>query len=244
MTSCRLLLFTLWIDLHRFRLVDSLNLILSRNRLAGMTPDQIVAFVLALAGPPPMDPLVPLIASGGADPRYPVVAAPCPGPLAPYEVEGRTVACGRVRLPENHDDPVGRRIDLTFMELKSHSQAPTADPVVYLHGGPGSGVVRNPILITRFLNDIRDRRDIIAFDQRGVDTSGRPGVALLCGGSQPGHPGRRHRRRRVGGRDDRAGPPGGARLPGRDRRERGGHLDREHASKLARRAGADEGAGA
>jgi pimeloyl-ACP methyl ester carboxylesterase len=94
--------------------------------------------------------------------------------LAPYEVEGKTVACGRVSVPENHDKPDGRQIELTFMVLKSLSEAPAADPVVYLHGGPGSGVVRNPILITRFLNEIRDRRDIIAFDQRGVDTSAGP----------------------------------------------------------------------
>ncbi|QYZ69987.1 alpha/beta hydrolase [Neotabrizicola shimadae] len=139
-----------------------------------MTPDQIVAFVLALAGPPAADPLLPLIVPGGADPRYPVVAVACPGPVAPEEVEGMTVACGRVNLPEDHDKPDGRRIDLTFMVLKSHSLAPAADPVVYLHGGPGSGVVRNPILITRFLEEIRDRRDIIAFDQRGVDTSAGP----------------------------------------------------------------------
>jgi pimeloyl-ACP methyl ester carboxylesterase len=136
-----------------------------------MTPDQIVAFVMALAGPPAEEPIFPLIASGGPDPRYPVVAAPCPGTLAPYEVEGKSAACGKVSVPENHDKPDGRRIELTFMVLKSHSQAPVADPVVYLHGGPGSGVVRDPILITRFLNEIRDRRDIIAFDQRGVDTS-------------------------------------------------------------------------
>jgi pimeloyl-ACP methyl ester carboxylesterase len=60
------------------------------------------------------------------------------------------------------------------MVLKSHSLAPAADPVVYLHGGPGSGVVRNPVLITRFLNEIRGRRHIVAFDQRGVDTSAGP----------------------------------------------------------------------
>jgi pimeloyl-ACP methyl ester carboxylesterase len=139
-----------------------------------MTPDQIIAFVLALAGQVPAEPLFPVIAAGGADPRYPVVAAPCPGPLAPLEVEGLTVSCGTVNVPENHDKPDGRRIDLTFMILKSRSLAPAADAVVYLHGGPGAGVVENPILISRFLDEIRDRRDIVAFDQRGVKTSAGP----------------------------------------------------------------------
>lgn len=139
-----------------------------------MTPDQIVAFVLALAAPPAAEPSFPLIAAGGPDPRYPVVATACPGPLAPYEVEGTTVACGKVSVPEDHDKPEGRRIELSFMVLKSHSTAPATDPVVYLHGGPGGGIVRDPLLISRFLNELRDRRDIIAFDQRGVKTSAGP----------------------------------------------------------------------
>ena len=139
-----------------------------------MTPEQIIAFVLALSSPQPAEPLFPVIAAGGADARYPVISAPCPSSLAPYEVEGMTVACGKVNVPENHDKPGGRRIDLTFMILKSHSLAPAADPVVYLHGGPGTGIVEDPILITRFLNDMRGRRHIVTFDQRGVTTSAGP----------------------------------------------------------------------
>lgn len=136
-----------------------------------MTPEQIAAFVLALTAAVPAEPLFPVIAAGGADPRYPVQAIACPGKLAPYEVEGLTAACGTVSVPEHHDRPDGRRIALSFIVLKSHSQAPVADPVVYLHGGPGGGVVQDPILVTRFLNEIRDRRHIVAFDQRGVKTS-------------------------------------------------------------------------
>jgi pimeloyl-ACP methyl ester carboxylesterase len=139
-----------------------------------MTPEQIIAIVLALTSPQPAEPLFPVIAAGGADPRYPVVSAPCPQPLAPFEVEGHTVACGKVSVPENHDKPDGRRIELTFMILKSHSLAPAPDPAVYLHGGPGAGIVGHPFIISRFLNEIRARRDIVAFDQRGVSTSAGP----------------------------------------------------------------------
>ncbi len=151
-----------------------------------MTPDQIVALVLALTAPAPSEPLFPIIAAGGADPRYAVTAAPCPGPLAPDEVEGHTVVCGTVNLPENHDNPDGRRIDLTFMILKSRSLAPAPDPVVYLHGGPGSGVVRNPVLITRFLGEIRARRHIVAFDQRGVGSSAGPDSRCYATVADPG----------------------------------------------------------
>jgi hypothetical protein len=74
-----------------------------------MTPDRIVAFVLALTAPQPADGLFPVIGTGGADPRFPVVAAPCPRPLAPFEIEGYTVACGKVSVPEDQKNPQGRR---------------------------------------------------------------------------------------------------------------------------------------
>lgn len=60
------------------------------------------------------------------------------------------------------------------MIFKSRSLAPARDAVVYLHGGPGSGIVGNPLLISRFLDNLRARRDIVAFDQRGVSTSAGP----------------------------------------------------------------------
>jgi pimeloyl-ACP methyl ester carboxylesterase len=136
-----------------------------------MTPDQIVAFVLALTSPPPVDPLFPVIAAGGADPRYPVVATSCPRPLAPFEIEGRTVACGKISVPEDHENPDGRRIDLAFMIFKSRSLAPAPDAVVHLHGGPGVGIVARASLTTTFFEHLRTRRDVVAFDQRGVDQS-------------------------------------------------------------------------
>jgi pimeloyl-ACP methyl ester carboxylesterase len=136
-----------------------------------MTPDQIVAFVLALTSPAPVDPLFPVIAAGGVDPRYPVVATACPRPLAPFEIEGRTVACGKVSVPEDHENPEGRRIDLAFMIFKSRSLSPAPDAVVHLHGGPGVGIVARTSLTTTFFEHLRGRRDVVAFDQRGVDQS-------------------------------------------------------------------------
>jgi pimeloyl-ACP methyl ester carboxylesterase len=136
-----------------------------------MTPEQIVAFVLALTAPAPVDPLFPVIAAGGADPRYLVAAAACPRPLAPFEIEGHTVACGTVSVPEDHEDPEGRRIDLAFMIFKSRSLSPAPDAVVHLHGGPGVGIVARTSTTTTFFEHLRTRRDIVAFDQRGVDAS-------------------------------------------------------------------------
>ncbi len=137
-----------------------------------MTPDQIVAFVLALTSAAPSEPLFPVVAAGGADERYPVVATECPRPLAPFEIEDVTVACAKVNVPEDHARPDGRRIELTVMVFKSRSLAPAPDAVVHLHGGPGGGIINAVSLTSTFFEQMRARRDVVAFDQRGVDASG------------------------------------------------------------------------
>ncbi|MBK8637677.1 MAG: alpha/beta fold hydrolase [Chromatiaceae bacterium] len=87
------------------------------------------------------------------------------------EIEGHTVACGAVSVPEDHAKPDGRRIPLTFMVFKSRSLVPAPDAVVHLHGGPGCGIVENVALTSTYFEGLRARRDVVAFDQRGVDTS-------------------------------------------------------------------------
>jgi hypothetical protein len=67
--------------------------------------------------------------------------AACPRPLAPGQIDGRTVICGTVNVRERHDAPDGRRISLAFGLYKSRSLAPAGDPVIYLRGGPGGGAV-------------------------------------------------------------------------------------------------------
>jgi pimeloyl-ACP methyl ester carboxylesterase len=137
-----------------------------------MTPDQILATVMALLAAEPDPAAFPAITAGGADPTYPVAVAPCPRPLAPGEIEGRTVICGTVDVPERHADPDGRRIALAFGLYKSRSLAPAEDPVIYLHGGPGGGAVAELATTFYFLFDhYRDRRDIVTFDQRAAGLS-------------------------------------------------------------------------
>ena len=108
-----------------------------------MTPDQIIATVMALLAAEPADKAFPVIAGGGAVAAYPVTIEACPRPLPAAEVEGKTVICGRVDVPEDHDSPEGPRIKLSFAVLKAHTESPAPDPLVYLHGGPGGGAVRD-----------------------------------------------------------------------------------------------------
>jgi hypothetical protein len=95
------------------------------------------------------------------------------------EVEGETMECGIVTVPENYDEPDGRQIELFYMRLFSTSKSPAADPLIYLSGGPGmSGtheVASTPIALSS-LNQIRERRDIVTYDQRGTGYSNY----LLC----------------------------------------------------------------
>ncbi len=137
-----------------------------------MTPDQILATVMALLAAEPDPAAFPAVTAGGADARYPVTVAPCPRPLAPGEIEGRTVICGTVDVPERHAAPDGRRISLAFGVYKSRSLAPAEDPVIYLHGGPGGGAVAELATTFYYLFDqYRDRRDIVTFDQRAAGLS-------------------------------------------------------------------------
>jgi pimeloyl-ACP methyl ester carboxylesterase len=99
--------------------------------------------------------------------------APTPCPVAPAlsEIEGETVICGTVTVPENYNKPDGDQLDLAFAVLKSTSLSPAPDPVIYLHGGPGAAELRDLAKMTERFAPIRQTRDVIIFDQRGTGFS-------------------------------------------------------------------------
>ncbi|MGI3169914.1 alpha/beta hydrolase [Pseudooceanicola sp. C21-150M6] len=135
-----------------------------------MSPDQIMLTLIALmtsATEPAFDPLK----KGGHDPRYPVTVEACPRPIGALEIEGKTVLCGRVSVPELHGSDTGETIPLAFAVLKSRSAAPAPDPVIYLHGGPGGYTVQDIPFNAKIFDFLRDRRDIVLFDQRGSGIS-------------------------------------------------------------------------
>jgi pimeloyl-ACP methyl ester carboxylesterase len=106
---------------------------------------------------------------------------PCPIPL-PYEgeVEGETYDCGIVIVPENHAADGGRTLEIAAMRLRATTLSPRPDPVFYLAGGPGSSGLHefaaNPTLFQN-MQAMRQRRDVITFDQRGTGHS----QILACG---------------------------------------------------------------
>jgi len=112
-------------------------------------------------------------------PCPPALAAGAAFAAAGTEVEGQTYSCGVVVVPEDHDKPDGRTIELFYLKLNSANATPASDPLVYLAGGPGSTgsyeLTANPGLYNS-INEIRKDRDIIAYDQRGTGYSNY----LLC----------------------------------------------------------------
>lgn len=138
-----------------------------------MTPNQIFAVVAALvAGHSNAD--FDHLRAGGYDNRYPVAVESCELPPGTLEVEGQTVLCGTVSVPEDYAKPKGRRVALEFAILKSLSRSPAPDPLLYLHGGPGGGTLQmlGPVGDLLFANH-RRTRDVVTFDQRAAALSSR-----------------------------------------------------------------------
>lgn len=137
-----------------------------------MTPDQIIATVMSILSSTQDPSAFPTVTAGGADPAFPLTVEACPRPLPTGDIEGKTIICGRIDVPERHAQPDGRRISLAFSVMKSRSQSPASDPVIYLHGGPGGGAVAElSSLVAPLFDHYRSRRDVVTFDQRAAGIS-------------------------------------------------------------------------
>jgi pimeloyl-ACP methyl ester carboxylesterase len=99
--------------------------------------------------------------------------ASCPFELPAGQVEGQTVECGYLIVPENRTDPETKYIRLSVAIFRHPDGATHTDPILYLEGGPGG----SPLEMIRFSFDkiypplFATGRDIIIFDQRGVGNS-------------------------------------------------------------------------
>ncbi len=127
----------------------------------------ILAVVVALA---------PVAAVHAAAPTY--VRTPCVGDFtgSPYKVE-----CGTLTVDETRGSPTSRRIAMPVAVVKAMHPKPGLPPLIYLHGGPGGGVVESvPRIVTspRSQELMAQDQDWIYFDQRGGTLSA---PSLDCG---------------------------------------------------------------
>jgi len=108
-----------------------------------------------------------------AEPAVTFEPAPCPFELPPGQVEGETVECGYLVVPEDRADPDTDTIRLAVAIFHPPGGATEPDPIIYLVGGPGASILEllylsfdkafAPVFVTN--------RDLILFDQRGVGLS-------------------------------------------------------------------------
>ena len=93
----------------------------------------------------------------------------CPFLVVAPEVEGETIACGRLIVPEDRARRSGPTIGLQVAIALSHASEPAA-PIVYLEGGPGgSAVMQVPDVWTG--SAPRQHGHILVFDRRGTGYS-------------------------------------------------------------------------
>lgn len=126
---------------------------------------EILALVSALAGSPDLAAALPGAAQN-------VTIKQCPRPLPLHDIEGKTIVCGTVAVPEDRSKPDGRKIALEFAVLKAETRFAEPDPVVYLEGGPGGSAVATLTMMDWLFKPWRTRRDVVIFDQRSAGLSG------------------------------------------------------------------------
>jgi pimeloyl-ACP methyl ester carboxylesterase/predicted small lipoprotein YifL len=99
--------------------------------------------------------------------------APCPFELPADQVEGNTVECGYLVVPEDRADPDSPDIQLAVAIFRHPEGDPEPDPVIYLEGGPGGSALEFIGLSFGELSEavFAANRDLIALDQRGVGLS-------------------------------------------------------------------------
>ena len=89
------------------------------------------------------------------------------------------VTCGRLKVPEDYDDPKSRLIEVAFMVVGPERRVDADSPVIFLSGGPGSpSLVHVETLVTvPAIREVVVDRDWVFFDQRG---GGRSSPSLYC----------------------------------------------------------------
>jgi len=119
----------------------------------------LLLMLLATGSAWAQDAVTPQASAGGT--------VPCTMPLPPTEIEGETIVCGEIVVPEDWDNPASTPITITYAVQLSTSKSPFADPVIYFTGGPGASLL-SAIGHSKYdFSFLRDKRDVIIFDQRG-----------------------------------------------------------------------------
>jgi len=85
--------------------------------------------------------------------------------------KGKNVDCGYITVPENHDQPDGKKIKIAYVVLHAEDATTKEYPVIYLSGGPGGSAIDSTAINRWYKHPFRANRDIILLDQRGIGYS-------------------------------------------------------------------------
>jgi pimeloyl-ACP methyl ester carboxylesterase len=78
--------------------------------------------------------------------------------------------CARFAVPENHDAPNGRKIELAVALIPAAGEA-EADPIVFIAGGPGQSILEAYPMLHARVRDARRNRNVLLVDARGTGQS-------------------------------------------------------------------------
>ena len=93
----------------------------------------------------------------------------------------RPARCGSLEVPENPQQPDGRRISIGVAVIPAAAKPARSDPIVLFMGGPGEDAISAaPIFVERF-GPLLDDRDLLLVDQRGTGRSNALNCDLLAG---------------------------------------------------------------
>jgi pimeloyl-ACP methyl ester carboxylesterase len=88
------------------------------------------------------------------------------------KVQGVTVDCGYLTVPEDRTNPKGATIRIAVARYKAALPNPASDPIVYLEGGPGGSPLRAYTKsFSALFGPFNQKRDVILVDQRGTGYS-------------------------------------------------------------------------
>ncbi|MGH8184778.1 MAG: alpha/beta fold hydrolase [Rhodanobacteraceae bacterium] len=89
----------------------------------------------------------------------------------PHSAATTPAFCAKFPVSENRADPKSRTLDLKLAIVKSESQVPDEDLVVYLAGGPGQSAIQTWPEVAPGLAPLLKHHDVLLLDQRGTGES-------------------------------------------------------------------------
>ncbi len=93
--------------------------------------------------------------------------------------DSQNAHAGAILVPENHNDPSGRKIQITYLVIEAKDSTSTAYPVIYFSGGPGGNTIGEGTINYISTQPINEKHDFILFDQRGIGySSGLPDMSF------------------------------------------------------------------